>query len=55
MATSSFFTENKGDGFLSDIANSAVKADVECDNWEMLDGKWSWRNILYILTSVLGI
>ena len=55
MLTFLFYTGNKGDGFLSDIANSAVEADVDPRDWETIEGKWSWRNVVYIIFALLGI
>ena len=55
MGLHSFFTGKRNDGFLSDLAESAVKATVEPHSWERKNGKWSWRNIVYILFGLLGI
>ena len=55
MPLHKFYTGKQNDGFLSYLAGSAVEATVEPHSWERKNGKWSWRNIVYILFGLLGI
>ena len=50
-----FYTGKQNDGFLADLAYSAVDADVKPHSWELDEnGRWSWRNLVYILFGILG-
>ena len=54
IAFHKFYDESKNTG-LAKIANSARFAEVENDRWEEKDGKWSRRNIIFILFGLLGV